>query len=42
MFKQLFKLVLSKTIMKNRWPELNYKSDFAKPYQDIYNKAIDV
>jgi len=41
-FKQILKLVLSKTIMKNRWPELNYKSDFDKPYQDMYDKVINV
>jgi len=41
-FKQIVKLVLSKTIMKKRWSELNYKSDFAKPYQEMYNKVIDV
>jgi len=40
--KQLLKLFLSKTIMKNRWPKLHYKNDFAKPYQEMYNKAIDV
>jgi len=40
--KQLFKLFLSKTIMKKRWPELHYKSDFAKTYQEMYHKAINV
>lgn len=41
-FKQILKLVLSKTIMKKRWPNLSYKSDFAKSYQDMYDKVIDV
>jgi len=40
--KQILKLILSKTIMKKRWPELKYESDFAKPYQDMYDKAINV
>ncbi len=40
--KQLLKLFLSKTIFKNRWPHLKYSSDFAKPYQDMYDKAIHV
>jgi len=40
--KQILKLILSKTIMRKRWSELNYQSDFAKPYQEMYNKAIDV
>lgn len=40
--KQILKLILSKTIFKNRWPNLKYKSDFAKKYQDIYSEAIDV
>jgi hypothetical protein len=42
LFKQILKLILSKTIMKKKWPELNYKSDFAKPYQDMYDKVINV
>jgi len=42
MAKQIFKLILSKTIFTKRWPALNYKSDFAKPYQEMYGKAIDV
>ena len=41
-FKQLFKLILSKTIFRSRWQELNYSSDFAKPYQKMYDDAIDV
>ncbi len=41
-FKQILKLILSKTIMKKRWPELNYKSNFAKHYQGMYDKAINV
>ena len=41
-FKQILKLILSKTFMKKRWVELNYKSDFAKPYKDMYDKVIDV
>lgn len=41
-FKQIFKLVLSKTVMKNRWSELQYRGNFAKSYQDMYNKAINV
>lgn len=40
--KQILKFILSKTIFKNRWPNLKYKSDFAKKYQDIYSEAIDV
>ncbi|KIM12168.1 MAG: hypothetical protein KU38_04515 [Sulfurovum sp. FS08-3] len=40
--RQILKLILSKTIFKNRWPNLKYKSDFAKKYQDMYSKAIDV
>jgi len=42
MFKQILKLILSKTIFRARWRELKYKSDFAKPYQEVYNKAINV
>ncbi|MGJ0308748.1 BFO_1060 family glycosyltransferase [Aliarcobacter cryaerophilus] len=34
--KQILKLILSKTIFRNRWPNLKYKSNFAKPYQDAY------
>lgn len=41
-FKQTLKLVLSKTILRNRWPNLIYQSDFTKPYQDMYGKVIDV
>lgn len=41
-FKQITKLILSKTIFRNRWKNLKYKSDFAKPYQDMYDKVIDV
>jgi hypothetical protein len=41
-FKQIIKIVLSKTILRNRWPELNYKRDFAKSYQKDYDKVIDV
>ena len=41
-FKQILKILLSKTIMKKRWSKLDHKSDFAKPYQDKYNKVIDV
>ena len=40
--KQIVKLILSKTIMKKRWPELDYKSDFSKPYKEIYDKVIHV
>jgi len=40
--KQILKLILAKTILKNRWSNLNYKSDFAKSYQDRYNKVINV
>lgn len=39
--KQILKLILSKTIMKKRWLNLNYKSNFAKPYQNMYDKVID-
>jgi hypothetical protein len=39
--KQILKLFLSKTIFKNRWQELKYKSNFAEKYQKIYSKAID-
>jgi len=39
-FKQILKLILSKTIFQKRWPELNYKSNFAKKYQDMYDKVI--
>jgi len=42
MAKQILKLILSKTIFSKRWSELNYKSDFAKPYQNMYDKVIDV
>lgn len=38
--KQICKLFLSKTIFKNRWPDLKYKSNFAKKYQDMYSKVI--
>jgi hypothetical protein len=41
-FKQILKIALSKTIMRKRWPELKYKSNFAKQYQDMYQKVIDV
>ncbi len=41
-FKQILKLILSKTIFKKRWPNLNYKSDFAKKYQNMYDEAIIV
>jgi hypothetical protein len=40
--KQLLKLLLSKTIIKKRWMGLHYRSDFAKPYQEMYDKAINV
>ena len=40
--KQLIKLALSKTIMRKRWPELDYKSNFASSYQKMYNKVINV
>nr|WP_038452479.1 hypothetical protein [Campylobacter iguaniorum] len=40
--KQILKLFLSKTILKNRWPELKYKSNFAKKYQDMYSKVIKI
>ena len=40
--RQILKLILSKTIFKNRWSNLKYKSDFAKKYQDMYSKVIDV
>jgi hypothetical protein len=40
--KQLLKLLLSKTILKKRWPALQYQSDFAKPYQKMYDNAINV
>ncbi len=42
MLKQVLKLILSKIIMRKRWSELEYKSDFAKPYQEMYNKVINV
>jgi len=42
MLKQFTKLVLSKLFIKKRWPELNYKSDFAKYYKVIYDKVINV
>jgi surface carbohydrate biosynthesis protein len=35
-FKQFIKLAISKSILKNRWSELNYDSNFAKKYQDKY------
>lgn len=38
--KQLLKIILSKTVMKKRWPELHYKSNFAQPYKKIYFDAI--
>ena len=38
--KQILKIFLSKTIFKNRWPNLKYESDFAKRYYEIYSKAI--
>jgi surface carbohydrate biosynthesis protein len=41
-FKQILKLILSKTIFLKRWPELNYKSNFAKKYQDMYGNVINV
>jgi len=42
MGKQILKLILAKTIFKNRWQELNYTKDFAEKYQDIYKQAINV
>lgn len=41
-FKQILKIILSKTIFRKRWPELDYKRDFAKPYKEAYDKVIDV
>jgi surface carbohydrate biosynthesis protein len=41
-FKQILKLILSKTILRKKWPNLYYKKDFAKPYQNMYNKVINV
>lgn len=40
-FKQNLKILLSKTIFPNRWKELDYKSDFARNYQDMYSDLID-
>ena len=40
--KQLTKHVLSKTILRGRWPELKYKKNFAQPYHEIYSEVIDV
>ena len=40
--KQISKILLNKTVLKNRWQELNYKSDFAKNYQKMYEKVINV
>lgn len=40
--KQIFRLILAKTVFRNRWVSLRYKSDFAKKYQDMYEKVIDV
>jgi surface carbohydrate biosynthesis protein len=39
-FKQILKIILSKTIFRKRWPELDYKRDFAKPYKEAYDKVI--
>jgi surface carbohydrate biosynthesis protein len=41
-FKQILKIILSKTIFRKRWPKLVHKRDFAKPYEEAYDKAIDV
>jgi surface carbohydrate biosynthesis protein len=41
-FKQILKIILSKTVLKKRWPELDYKNNFAKSYQNMYDKVIDV
>ena len=40
--KQFLKILLSKTVMKNRWQELNYDKNFAKKYQQEYEKVINV
>ncbi len=41
-FKQILKLILSKTLFKKKWTELKYKNNFVNSYHDIYEKAIDV
>jgi len=41
-FKQIIKIFLSKTFFKRRWQNFNYESNFAKKYQEMYNKVIDV
>lgn len=41
-FKQILKLILSKTILREKYPNLNYKNDFAETYQNLYNKVINV
>lgn len=41
-FKQIVKLFLSKTFLRKRWSNLNYRSNFPKKYQDMYSEAIDV
>ncbi len=41
-FKQIVKILLSKTFFKKRWPHLHYKSNFAKKYQEMYDKVINV
>ncbi len=40
--KQIIKLILSKTLLKKRWPSLDYKSNFAEKYQKMYDKVINV
>ncbi|NOR55564.1 MAG: hypothetical protein GQ531_05095 [Sulfurovum sp.] len=40
--KQIIKLILSKTLLKKRWPDLDYKSDFSKKHQEMYDKVINV
>lgn len=40
-FKQILKLLLSRSVYKKRWPELDYQSDFYKPYERLYKNAID-
>jgi len=40
--KQIIKLILSKTLLKKRWPNLDYNNSFAKKYQEMYDKVINV
>ncbi len=41
-FKQIVKLFLSKTFLRNKWKNLKYKSNFVEKYRIMYEKTINV